>query len=96
MPIIGFITDKIGKRHLFLFLTAVILYLAYGMLLLDHNCNTEIECIYHILPSLILFGCFFGIFSGVIFAGVPLVVRKNIIGTAMGIEVGLNNLGNYF
>jgi hypothetical protein len=38
-------------------------------------------------------GIFFGVFSGVIWAGVPIIVKKNIIGTAMGFEIGLLNLG---
>ena len=83
-PIIGFGVDKIGGR-------AVISTLASIMLVAVHTA-LALRTGSPVLP-LVGQGCAYSLYAAVIWPSVPLTVRPNLVGTAFGTIMAVQNLG---
>ena len=88
-PLFGFIVDRCGKRVLFMLFSSCILVTAYSLsmtLPACDKCNNE-------MGPLMLSGIGYTVYAAVVWGSIPLTVPKNSVGTAFGLCMAVQNLG---
>ena len=83
-PIMGFAVDKIGGRAIISMLASIMLIGVHIALALRTDSP--------VLP-LVGQGCAYSLYAAVIWPSVPLTVRSNLVGTAFGSIMAIQNLG---
>lgn len=83
-PIMGFAVDKIGGRAIISMLASIMLIVVHLALALRTDSP--------VLP-LVGQGCAYSLYAAVIWPSVPLTVRSNLVGTAFGSIMAIQNLG---
>lgn len=84
-PILGTISDKFGKKSIFLLASAIIYTISFSLWLILPDCNDGDNCnkINFLIP-LILNGIALATYFSVVFAVVTMLVDKKLLGTAFG------------
>ena len=88
-PIIGIITDKIGKRGFLLIASAIFLTTFHVLLIITPDSHKPIYPIFYF----VLFGIGYSINVTVVWSAITYVLDKNIIGTAFGVAYCFSNMG---
>ena len=83
-PIMGLAVDKIGGRAVISMIASIMLIAVHTMLALRTNSP--------VLP-LVGQGCAYSLYAAVMWPSVPLTVRSNLVGTAFGSIMAIQNLG---
>ena len=88
-PPIGYLTDRIGKRAVFLIISAVCICMFHLSCLFTPNADKPIYPIFY----LALLGLGYAIYMTVYWAAISYIVEPKLIGTALGISYTFSNLG---
>lgn len=88
-PLIGFITDRVGKRVIFILVSAVCVTLFHVCCMFTPD---SYRPIYPIL-YLVLLGLGYSIYVTVYWAAISYIVEPKLIGTAFGTTYAVSNLG---
>lgn len=88
-PLIGIYVDTVGKRTYFILLANVLIMGAHLSYLLFEDCY---QCMYSLYPLLMLTVAY-SLYSAVVWAFIPYVVRPRVVVTAFGIATSLLNTG---
>lgn len=88
-PIIGFVTDRYGKRMVFLISSGVFSTLFHISFMIIPDTNKPI----YPLLFMILLGLSYSIYNTVYWAALTYIVDSKLIGTAMGTSYVVSNLG---
>ena len=88
-PLIGIYVDTVGKRTYFILLASVLILGAHLSYLLFEDCY---QCVYSLYPLLMLTVAY-SLYTAVLWAFIPYVVRPRVVVTAFGIATSLLNTG---
>jgi MFS family permease len=88
-PPLGILIDKIGKRAILCCVSSIILIIAFSSSMNMPECY---QCKNELFP-LVLLGCGASIYSAVIWASIPYVVKESTLGTAFGVTTAIQNTG---
>ena len=88
-PPIGYLTDKVGKRVVFIIISAVCITLFHLCCLFTPSADKPIYPIFY----LVLLGLGYSIYVTVYWAAISYIVEPKLIGTAFGTTYALSNLG---
>lgn len=88
-PIVGRIVDKIGRRVIFLIISACCVTLVFVLFLLTPDSHKSLHPVFYTL----ILGLGDSINSSVIWACIPYLVESRTIGTAFGVSSSVQNLG---
>ena len=88
-PMFGTLIDRLGKRGFFMILSSLLAIGVHFFWFALPGCE---RCWLSVVP-LIIFGIFYSCYASVIWPSIPLVVEKNLIGTAFGLVTAVQNTG---
>jgi nitrate/nitrite transporter NarK len=91
-PIVGILADKFGKRSLIMMGCFLLLILTYVIFLLIPQC--EEACLGLAIFPMSLLGVYFGVYTSIVFASVPLVAPRQYLATAFGLVSSCRAIGN--
>lgn len=88
-PFLGYTIDKVGKRAILCCISSLILIVAFANSMESPECN---RCKSELF-SLAMVGVGASIYSAVIWASIPYVVKEAALGTAFGFTTAIQNTG---
>jgi len=83
-PLMGSIIDMVGKRVIFIFVAVFLALLSQFFFVVLPDATTNAPN-YHVIFGFIGLGLFYSMFSTTIFPSIPLIIKPQNIGTALGI-----------
>lgn len=88
-PFLGYTIDKVGKRAILCCFSSLILIIAFANSMESPECTRCKSELY----TLALVGVGASIYSSVIWASIPYVVKEQALGTAFGVTTAIQNTG---
>ena len=90
-PVMGLLTDKLGKRSLSMLLSTLLLIAAHSIMAFSKERQPVDGPNYMALLPLALIGIFYATYAAVFWPCVPLVVEEKTVGTAFGVITAFQN-----
>ena len=92
-PVFGIITDKIGKRLVMTMFSIILQIVAHSIFAFISCGSLQSPKWVSTSIGLVILGIFYSMFRVVLFSCIPLVVEKNILGMAYGVQAAVYNGG---